>query len=115
MERTVQYIRSEGEKRHMMEKPLQPNYQRIKEALLQDIAQGNYDPEQVFITQQEVCQRFQVSRITAERALNELVRDGILIRRRGQGPFVASPASALEAAGAPFQDQQAVIACIVSV
>ncbi|HLZ62065.1 MAG TPA: GntR family transcriptional regulator [Ktedonosporobacter sp.] len=100
-----------------MEKPTQPNYQRIKDALLQDIADGSYGPDQLFITQQEVCRRFQVSRITAERALNELVRDGVLVRRRGQGTFVAEPAVTYVPEGgiSPFQDKLAVIGCIVSV
>ena len=78
-----------------MEKPALPNYQRIKQELLQEIGLGNFRPDELFITQQEVCQRFQVSRITAERALNELVRDGILVRRRGLGTFVAESPPAL--------------------
>src|SRR5437879_6852509 len=102
-----------------MEKPALPNYQRIKQELLQEIGLGNFRPDELFITQQEVCQRFQVSRITAERALNELVRDGILVRRRGLGTFVAeSPPALISGASADvpfFPDSQKVIACIVSV
>ncbi|GCE30042.1 hypothetical protein KDA_55260 [Dictyobacter alpinus] len=97
-----------------MEKPTLPNYQRIKQELLQDIAHGNYTPDQIFITQQEVCQRFQVSRITAERALNELVHEGVLIRRRGQGTFVAEKV-APDAITQNNLDRKVTIACIVSV
>lgn len=102
-----------------MEKATIPNYQRIKEALLQEIGLKRYRPDEPFITQQEVCQRFQVSRITAERALNELVRDGILVRRRGQGTFVTETPVPLLGGASPetplFPDTQKVIACIVSV
>lgn len=98
-----------------MEKSTLPNYQRIKQELLEDIAQGHYASGKVFITQQEACQRFQVSRITAERAINELVRDGILTRRRGQGTFVARRPAASGTGATPFADTRRVIACIVSV
>jgi DNA-binding LacI/PurR family transcriptional regulator len=98
-----------------MEKPTLPNYQRIKQELMEDIARGHYAPDQVFITQQEACQRFQVSRITAERAINELVRDGILLRRRGQGTFVAQTSTPTQSGPKPFADTRRVIACIVSV
>lgn len=102
-----------------MQKPTLPNYQRIKDALLQEIGAGTYRPDELFITQQEVCQRFHVSRITAERALNELVRDGILVRRRGQGTFVVEPPSSPSSETAPdaplFPATQKVIACIISV
>src|SRR5579862_3743797 len=98
-----------------MEKPIVPQYQRIKQQLLQDIESGNYSPDKLFITQQEVCQRFQVSRITAERALNELVRDGILIRRRGQGTFVAeTSASQLNGNSNQTTLPAPTIACIFS-
>lgn len=98
-----------------MGKTTLPNYQRIKQELLEDIAHGNYAPDQVFITQQEVCQRFQVSRITAERAINELVREGILISRRGQGTFVAQVSSPGQVGTTSFADTRKVVACIVSV
>jgi GntR family transcriptional regulator of arabinose operon len=98
-----------------VEKTTVPNYQRIKQELMQDIARGNYAPDQIFITQQEACQRFQVSRITAERAINELVRDGILVRRRGQGTFVAQTPTPALPNQAPFSPAQKVIACMLSV
>jgi GntR family transcriptional regulator, arabinose operon transcriptional repressor len=66
-----------------------PKYFQIKQALLEDINRGNYLPGHSFITEREVCGTFGVSRITAVRALNELVRDGVLVRRQGRGTFVA--------------------------
>lgn len=71
-----------------MRRDLIPTYYRVKTALLKDIAQGNYDLERPFISESEVMSRFEVSRITAVRALNELGQDGILVRFKGRGTFV---------------------------
>lgn len=40
-------------------------------------------------TEQELGQSFRVSRITVRRAIDELVREGHLVTRRGKGTFVA--------------------------
>lgn len=70
--------------------PLQfPTYQRIMNVLRAEIKEGQFQPGRRFITQQEVCQRFGVSRITADRAINELVKDGLVYRRRGHGTYVS--------------------------
>lgn len=66
-----------------------PLYQQVKQALLADIAAGRYSPDRPFITQREICERFDVSHATAVRALNDLAAEGHLVRRRGQGTFVA--------------------------
>ncbi len=66
-----------------------PLYQQVKQALLADIAAGRYSPGRPFITQREICERFDVSHATAVRALNDLAAEGHLVRRRGQGTFVA--------------------------
>jgi GntR family transcriptional regulator, arabinose operon transcriptional repressor len=66
-----------------------PKWYGIKQALLDDINRGNYLPGHSFITEREVCGTFGVSRITAVRALNELVHDGVLVRHQGRGTFVA--------------------------
>jgi len=84
----------------------QPLYQQVKEALTAEIARNEYDPAAPFITQREVCDRFGVSTITAVRALNDLVADGVLIRRRGQGTFVADAAP-------PAPRRATTIACVV--
>jgi GntR family transcriptional regulator of arabinose operon len=67
----------------------QPLYQQVKRALLADIAAGRYSAGLPFVTQREICERFDVSHATAVRALNDLAAEGHLVRRRGQGTFVA--------------------------
>lgn len=69
-----------------------PLYQQVKQALLADIAAGRYSAGRPFVTQREICERFGVSHATAVRALNDLAAEGHLVRRRGQGTFVAERA-----------------------
>lgn len=67
----------------------EPLYQRVKRELLAAIAAGGYSPGRPFVTQREICERFGVSHATAVRALNDLAAEGHVVRRRGQGTFVA--------------------------
>jgi GntR family transcriptional regulator of arabinose operon len=66
----------------------------VKQELLESIARGEFSRDEPFITQREIVERFGVSTTTAIRALNELVTDGIVVRRRGRGTFVAERPSA---------------------
>src|SRR5919199_4218863 len=61
----------------------------VKQELREAIAQGQFQPDEPFITQREIVERFGVSTTTAVRALNDLVADGLVVRRRGRGTFVA--------------------------
>ncbi|MEU6998049.1 GntR family transcriptional regulator [Nonomuraea sp. NPDC046570] len=67
----------------------EPLYQQVKRDLVAAIARGDYVRDEPFVSQREVCERFGVSTTTAVRALNELVTEGYLVRRRGRGTFVA--------------------------
>lgn len=69
-----------------------PLYEQVKRELLDDIASGRYSPGLPFVTQREICERFHVSHATAVRALNDLAAEGYVVRRRGQGTFVAERA-----------------------
>ncbi|TCJ16901.1 GntR family transcriptional regulator [Rubrobacter taiwanensis] len=71
----------------MSEVPV-PQYHRVKQALLREIESSDYAPDEPFITTREVCSRFGVSTTTAVRALDDLVREGVLVRKRGRGTFV---------------------------
>ena len=66
-----------------------PLYVMVKRELLAAIACGEYSPGLPFVTQREICERFGVSHATAVRALNDLAAEGQVVRRRGQGTFVA--------------------------
>jgi GntR family transcriptional regulator, arabinose operon transcriptional repressor len=91
-----------------------PAYVRVKRALLQMVEEGDSPTDAPFITERKVCERFGVSTTTAVRALNELVAEGVLVRRQGRGTFVAergarAAASNRDGAGA----EAGSVACIV--
>ncbi len=69
-----------------------PLYSQLREALLALLKSGEYREGDSFPTERELEQRFEVSRITVRRALDELVREGYLIAQQGRGTFVAKPA-----------------------
>jgi len=85
-----------------------PLYQQVKRNLLAAIAAGDYAPGRPFITQREICERFNVSHATAVRALNDLAADGYVVRRRGQGTFVAE-----RPAGPSARAKDRTIACVL--
>ena len=74
-----------------------PLYEAVKRALRETIARGEFVPGAPFVTERRVCEEFGVSKTTAVRALNELVAEGVLVRRQGSGTFVAerSPAASV--------------------
>ncbi len=89
-----------------------PVYQRIKLALLEEIKRGAYPIDRPFVTESEICRRFEVSRATAIRALNDLMHEGVLSRQRGRGTFVTAPQLDPSAARAPDGSTR-LIACII--
>lgn len=66
-----------------------PLHQRVRAALLESIGRGEYTPGAPFITERRLCEQFGVSSTTAVRVLNDLVAEGVLVRHRGKGTFVA--------------------------
>lgn len=66
-----------------------PKYAQIKSDLRLQIMQGEYTPGQPFVTQQQICDIYGVSMLTAARALKELEFEGLVTRVRGRGTFVA--------------------------
>jgi GntR family transcriptional regulator len=68
-----------------------PYYVQVKEALRQRIQQGEWMRGDQLPVDLELCQMFGVSRTVIRQALNELVNEGLVIRRKGKGTFVAEP------------------------
>lgn len=66
----------------------QPIYQQLNEALRGLVGSGEFKTGARFLTEREVCRRFEVSRATANKALSNLVSEGILEFRKGVGTFV---------------------------
>src|SRR5262245_27893366 len=66
----------------------QPIYQQLNEALRGLVSSGEFKTGARFLSEREVSLRFEVSRITANKALSNLVSEGILEFRKGVGTFV---------------------------
>lgn len=64
-------------------------YMTIIDHVKECIKDGTYQPDQKIPTEMEFAEEFGVSRITSRRALIELEKEGIIIRRKGSGSFIA--------------------------
>ncbi|HLY11183.1 MAG TPA: GntR family transcriptional regulator [Planctomycetota bacterium] len=67
----------------------QPIYQQLNGALRSLLGSGAFKTGTRFLTEREVSQRFEVSRATANKALSNLVSEGLLEFKKGVGTFVA--------------------------
>ena len=65
-----------------------PLYLQISEILRNQIKEGKYSAGDMLPSESELLDNFPVSRNTAKRALEELVRDGLAVRIQGKGTFV---------------------------
>ncbi|GAA1869093.1 GntR family transcriptional regulator [Asanoa iriomotensis] len=65
-----------------------PSYQRIRHVLRQELERGALVPGDRMPTERELVERFGVAHMTVRHAIDGLVRDGLVVRRRGSGTFV---------------------------
>lgn len=65
-------------------------YSVIKQHICQKIESGQWPQHYKVPSENELTQQFDVSRMTARRALQELTEQGILVRAQGSGTFVAT-------------------------
>jgi len=74
-----------------------PLYRQLKEHILAQVRSGEWLPGTRVPSENELVARYGVSRMTANRALRELMQDGYVNRIRGIGSFVreAPPQSSL--------------------
>ncbi len=68
---------------------VQARFVQIKSALLEKIESGEMSPGDKVLSENQLAESFAVSRMTARRALTELVNEGILARSQGVGTFVS--------------------------
>jgi len=68
-----------------------PYYFQLEEILRGEIESGRWVPGQQIPSESELCENLGVSRTVVRQALNELVNEGLLHRRKGKGTFVAGP------------------------
>jgi GntR family transcriptional regulator len=72
-----------------------PLYHQLEENLRARIHEGEFEPGALLPTEEQICADYGVSRITVRRALDALIAQGLIVRRRGVGSFVAEPRSGI--------------------
>ena len=68
-----------------------PYYVQVKIALREHIESGNWQPGDQLPGESELCQMFGVSRTVIRQALKEMEYEGLIVREKGKGTFVAGP------------------------
>ena len=66
-----------------------PIYRQLKEMLQSQIEQGVYYSHQKLPSERNLCRDYNLSRMTARRALQELIEEGLAYTRVGKGTFVS--------------------------
>src|SRR5580765_7871006 len=68
-----------------------PAYQRIQGTIVKRLEKGLLKPGDIVDSERELARIHGVSLMTARHALTALEREGLVVRRRGAGTFVAPP------------------------
>ena len=66
-----------------------PLYVQIRESLREEISRGVLRRGQRLLSEEELAERYGVSRVTVRQAIGDLIDDGLLYRTHGVGTFVA--------------------------
>jgi GntR family transcriptional regulator len=72
------------------ESSAQPLYQQLQRALRGAIENGAIGPDDALPPERDLAEMLGVSRITVRKAIDELVDEGLLIRKQGSGTFVSN-------------------------
>ena len=65
-----------------------PAYQQVRELILQQIKSGKIKPEEKIPSESQLCNIYNISRITVRQAVASLINDGLLHTAPGKGTFV---------------------------
>ena len=65
-------------------------YIQLTRIFLDEIAHGNWKLHERIPSEDQLCARYNVSKVTVRQAINHLVSDGYLVKRQGKGTFVTS-------------------------
>jgi GntR family histidine utilization transcriptional repressor len=70
-----------------------PVYDQIKRCLMARIRSGTWPPRHRIPAEADLATHFGTARMTVNRALRELTEEGLIVRKRRAGSFVAQPPS----------------------
>jgi GntR family transcriptional regulator len=66
-----------------------PLYMQLARKLTQDVREGRYRAEQALPSERTLSEQLDVSRVTARKAIDQLVDQGLVVRKRGSGNYIA--------------------------
>ena len=66
-----------------------PLYMQLARKLTQDVRDGRYQADQALPSERTLSEQLDVSRVTARKAIDQLVEQGLVVRRRGSGNYIA--------------------------
>jgi GntR family transcriptional regulator len=66
-----------------------PIYLQLARKLGQNIREGRYQPDEALPSERVLSERLSVSRATARSAIDQLVEQGLIVRKRGSGNYIA--------------------------
>ena len=67
---------------------LLPVYYQIKQAIKNWIITKEFAPGEKIFSEHELAEKFKVSRLTVRQAISQLIQEGFLVSKRGEGTFV---------------------------
>lgn len=78
---------------------LKPLYLQLEADIKQAIRTKKYQPGDRLPSEEELCEHYQVSRITVRKAIQNLTDQHLLEKHRGKGTFVTQPMRSIEIGG----------------
>ncbi len=66
-----------------------PLYKRLTRVLRESVESHLLDPDAPVPSERDIADRLGISRVTVRKAIEEMVEEGLLVRKRGSGTFVA--------------------------
>lgn len=66
-----------------------PLYLQLAQRLAQTVHEGGFKPHEALPSERVLCEALAVSRVTARKAIDRLVDQGLIVRRRGSGNYIA--------------------------
>ena len=76
---------------HFSSEQATPLYEQLLSYFRLMIQTGQLQPGDRLIPENELCTLLQISRTTVRQAMDQLVAEGLIVRYKGKGSFVASP------------------------
>lgn len=65
-----------------------PLYMQLARKLAQDVREGRYSADQALPSERNLSEQLDVSRVTARKAIDQLVEQGLVVRKRGSGNYI---------------------------